>query len=304
MTSCFLLHPPERKLTEWMGSQSKAKLCLIGVLAVVVIAALTGFGVRQRIKRRKMVLDHEIAVESDELLAWLRRGGGKAEAVRLQNFDHAGDAVRGLGATAAIAKGTVKREDLFITTKISPKQCTREAALAAVQEDIKELGGLTPDLVLHHFPCERHHASGSNVKLWQGLQDALKQGLTRSIGVSNYLEEHLTPVLAAGGVPPAVNQCQMSIGSHDDATIAFCKAHNITYEAYSPLKHLDFSDPRITAVASAHKVQPAAVALRWINQQGVVVATSPGSNREYAVEDLAIGDFTLTDDEMAALSKI
>ena len=208
------------------------------------------------------------------------------------------------GVKSAIAKGTVKREDLFITTKISPKQCTREAALAAVQEDIKELGGLTPDLVLHHFPCERHHASGSNVKLWQGLQDALKQGLTRSIGVSNYLEEHLTPVLAAGGVPPAVNQCQMSIGSHDDATIAFCKAHNITYEAYSPLKHLDFSDPRITAVASAHKVQPAAVALRWINQQGVVVATSPGSNREYAVEDLAIGDFTLTDDEMAALSKI
>ena len=79
---------------------------MIGVLAVVVIAALTGFGVRQRIKRRKMVLDHEIAVESDELLAWLRREGGKAEAVRLQNFDHAGDAVRGLGATAAIAKGT------------------------------------------------------------------------------------------------------------------------------------------------------------------------------------------------------
>ena len=104
--SDILLHPPERKLTEWMGSQSKAKLCLIGVLAVVVIAALTGFGVRQRIKRRKMVLDHEIAVESDELLAWLRREGGKAEAVRLQNFDHAGDAVRGLGATAAIAKGT------------------------------------------------------------------------------------------------------------------------------------------------------------------------------------------------------
>ena len=142
------------------------------------------------------------------------------------------------GVKSAIAKGTVKREDLFITTKISPKQCTREAALAAVQEDIKELGGLTPDLVLHHFPCERHHASGSNVKLWQGLQDALKQGLTRSIGVSNYLEEHLTPVLAAGGVPPAVNQCQMSIGSHDDATIAFCKAHNITYDLSFLWNHL------------------------------------------------------------------
>ena len=239
----------------------------------------------------------------------------------------------GAALRKAMAALEISRDDLFITTKISPRLCSRAAALAAVREDVKELG-LTPDLVLHHFPCERHHAVGSNLDVWKGLQQALNSGMTRSIGVSNYVAKDLMPLLSAGGEPPALNQCQMSIGSHDDDTIAFCKSHNITYQAYSPLRHLNFSDPRVTSVATAHgvggnggsnpatrdlptapspralrgprrcQVQSAQVALRWINQQGVALATSPGSNSEYATEDLAIGGFTLTDDEMAALSKI
>ena len=237
--------------------------------------------------------------DSSSVELWISLGGRGIDTA----YDYFNQAQVAAGINESIAKGTVTREDLFITTKISPKICTRAAALAAVQEDIKELG-LTPDLVLHHFPCEHHHARGSNVEVWKGLQDALQQGLTRSIGVSNYVASDLAPVLAAGGKPPALNQCQMSIGSHDDATIAFCKSHNITYEAYSPLRHLNLTDPRLTLVATAHKVQSAQVALRWINQQGVVLATSPGSNREYVSEDLAIDGFTLTDDEMASLSKI
>ena len=209
------------------------------------------------------------------------------------------------GVKAEIANG-VGREELFITTKISPSTCSREAALQAVQEDVKELAGIKPDLVLHHFPCSsgRHHASGSNAAVWQGLQDALAQGLTRAIGVSNYAAGDIDEVLAVGGVPPAVNQCQMSVGSHDDATIKYCQRHNITYEAYSPLRRVDLTDSRITKIANNHNATTAQVALRWINQQGVVIATSPGMNREYALADLAIGDFRLGDDEMSSLSAI
>lgn len=69
------------------------------------------------------------------------------------------------GMNAAMAKG-IPRSDLFLTTKISPRQCSRAAALAAVQEDLKELNGLTPDLVLHHFPCGSHHSSGKSADVW------------------------------------------------------------------------------------------------------------------------------------------
>lgn len=98
----------------------------------------------------------------------------------------------------------------------------------------------------------------------------------------------------------------MSIGSHDDATIAFCKEHGITHEAYSPLRHVDFSDATLNKIAASHNKSVAQVALRWINQQGVTLATSPGSNEQYAKEDLDVymNPFDLTDEEMTALSSI
>ena len=231
---------------------------------------------------------------------WISLGGTGMDTA----YDYNNQQDVAAGIKAAIAKGVASRKDLFLTTKISPSLCTRDAALAAVKEDVKELDGLIPDLVLHHFPCERHHATGRNADVWKGLQDALAQGLTRSIGVSNYEAKELNEIFAVGGVRPALNQCQMSIGSHDDATIAFCKSQNITYESYSPLRHVNLTDARITSVASAHNVSAAQVALRWVTQQGVAVATSPGMRREYVIEDLALGDFTLTDGEMATLSAI
>ena len=107
-----------------------------------------------------------------------------------------------------------------------------------------------------------------------------------------------------GGVPPALNQCQMSIGSHDDATIAYCQSKNITYESWGPLRRVDLTDPRVVKVASAHHASAAQVALAYIYQRGVLIATSPGVNHEYIEEDLALANITLADDEMATLDKI
>ena len=233
------------------------------------------------------------------VIMWVNNGGRGLDTA----YSYHNQAEVAAGVRAVMAKGVV-REDLFITTKISPHQCTRAAALAAVESDIKELDGLIPDLVLHHHPCSGHHSSGTNAQVWLGLQDALKQRLTRAIGVSNYNSSQLEELLAMAGVPPALNQCQMSIGSHDDATINFCRKHGITYEAFSALRHIDLSDPSLTQVASAHQVSTAQVALRWVVQQGVPLATSPGGNPEYIAADLAIGDFTLADEEMALLSKL
>ena len=112
----------------------------------------------------------------------------------------------------------------------------------------------------------------------------------------------LDAVLAMGGTTPAINQCQMSVGSHDDATINKTKFAGATYEAYSPLRHVDLADPTLVQIARGHNVSTAQVALRWIYQQGIQIATSPGVNEEYIAQDLALPTFALTAGEMATLS--
>ena len=96
----------------------------------------------------------------------------------------------------------------------------------------------------------------------------------------------------------------MSVGDHDDDTIEFCRAHNITYESYGALRSVDLADPRIAKIADAHGVSTAQVALRWVTQQGCPVAVSPGLHRGYAVEDLGLGSFSLSAAEVETLSKI
>ena len=95
---------------------------------------------------------------------------------------------------------------------------------------------------------------------------ALAANLTRSIGISNFNTEQIKEILATAVTPPAVNQCSMHVGGHDDETIAFCQKHGILYEAYSPLGGGDLggksvmSYPAIKAIAAAHKVSSAQVA--------------------------------------------
>jgi len=103
-------------------------------------------------------------------------------------------------------------------------------------------------------------------------------------------------------VPPAVNQCSMSIGNHDDVTLQFCKKMNITYQAYSPFHgSVDiFHDPDIVAIAAKYKVSSAQVVLRWIVQNNAIFVTA-GMNQQYLKQDLAIFDFNLNETEMGLL---
>ena len=105
---------------------------------------------------------------------------------------------------------------------------------------------------------------------------------------------------------PAVNQCQMSVGSHDDATIAFCQKNGIAYEAYSPLGRgsLNTSDPRIVKIAANHPGKSVfQICLRWIVQQDCLMAVS-STKLAHDLSDLDLFDFELTTEEMATLSAI
>lgn len=224
-----------------------------------------------------------------------------------------------------------KRGDYFITTKVpagvgvnegNTSDCSADPQIALnyVKDDLKQLGLEYVDLVLLHGPCRfgaPEHVpdpTASDNALWKGLQAALTQGLTRAIGVSNYNSSELA---ALEGPAPAVNQCQMSVGpasttlpmphiAHDDATIQYCKAHGITYESWRAVGGCPMSDTKVSAIAKAHGKTAAQICLRWVLQQGAIIASGTGSKKveAYTKQDFEIFNFTLTDSEMSVLSTI
>jgi diketogulonate reductase-like aldo/keto reductase len=243
--------------------------------------------------------------------AWLSPAvGGKALDTALSY----GTAVQ-TAVGAALASSGLARREVFLTTKIpccpdGVAQHTQFScddpgagnATLALERDLRELGVAVVDLALLHWPCTD---MAQSIAAYRALEAFQRAGKARAIGVSNFNSSQLAALLAAATVPPAVNQCEFSIGDHDDATLAFCARHGITYEAYSPLgglSHVDvLGDADVLAIAAAHGVSAAQVALRWVVQQGVPFVTA-ATNATYMAEDLDLFGFALSDDEMRTLS--
>eukprot|EP01050_Picozoa_sp_SAG11_P008583 SAG11_NODE_766_length_7274_cov_11.526690_5_plen_282_part_00 len=264
---------------------------------------------------------------------WLAQGGrGLDTANSYNNQDQIGAAVRASG---------LPRSAIFITTKIYCAGNT-SGAVAAIDSDLKQLGVPSVDLMLIHRPYpypgspEQCHDVAGRAATWKGLEQAFKAGKTHAIGVSNFNSSELAALLETATITPAVNQCKLSVGSHDDKTIAFCKQHKIhcecalaiclrnrrlvvlrkqckanpgifttvaADEAYSPLRGGEMELPAVKKIAAAHSKSGAQVVLRWIIQQGHLVATS-SDKASWDREDLDLFDWELTAAEMATLSAL
>jgi diketogulonate reductase-like aldo/keto reductase len=250
------------------------------------------------------------------LQPWISAGGRAVDTA----YDYGKNVPGGTQEDVAsvLQASSYPRESIFITTKIpagldfSGKQCRSldpNVALQNVKENLMELNVSYVDLVLLHAPCRGlFNADKQNAALWQGLEDALAQNLTRAIGVSSYNSKELTSLLSTAKVVPAVNQCDMSLKNHDDETITFCQQHNITYEAFYAMKGCDFSSDVIQGIATAHSVSIAQVCLRWVLQRGCIMAVGTGANATsvgpYAAEDLNIYGFELGETEMNTLNAL
>ena len=249
--------------------------------------------------------------ETQALELWLSskvNGVGIDTAMIYQNQDQVG---------AAMKKSGRSRSSMFLVTKI-PNVLPRQQMMEAVRTDIKQLGGLLPDVVLIHTPCSSGFVSHGCVPAteseiqdaWLGMMDVLAMNLTKSIGVSNFNVQNLQPIIQMKDVVvPSINQCAMSVGSHDDETISYCAQHSIQYEAYSPLGRgkLNVSDPRIVEIASNHNgMSVYQVCLRWIAQQNIPFALS-STTLSHDLSDL-LGSCSQTDmltaQEMSILSNI
>jgi len=217
-----------------------------------------------------------------------------------------------VGKAIAAASPAVRKE-LFQTTKV-PGGRNASYALQIVKADIAMLGVKTVDLVLMHSPGKGGPGMAKRIlDTYAGLEQALDEGLTRAIGVSNFKVVHLNVLKGAKlKHKPSVNQCFFAVGNHNDAAVALGKTMDITYAAYSPLGPFCepvgncskpvLVDPTVKAITKKHNVSSAEVAMRWIVQQGHAIVTA-SAVAAYDVEDITgIFKFGLTADEMAKLT--
>merc|ERR1711935_549217 len=190
--------------------------------------------------------------------------------------------------------------DVFITTKIPG--CFEVAKF--VEKDLKLLNVSSIDLLLLHSDLPDFNCANS----WKVLEQYQQQGKVKSIGISNFKSKAILKLLETATIPPAVNQIEVNVFSHDDDTIQTCAIHNITVEAYSPFgspgrdkkARSIFSDPTIGSIAKAHNVSAAQVSMRWLVQRGRVV-TFLSENPAHQANDADIFGFSLSESEMGQI---
>ena len=203
------------------------------------------------------------------------------------------------GVGAAIAASGIPREEIFITTKL--RNGEHGAAVEAFEASRKSLGVDTIDLYLIHWPVP---SQGLFVDAWQAMEKIHADGRARTIGVSNFLADHLESLLAAATVVPAVNQIELHPTFQQTTLSAMTRAHGIAVEAYSPLgQGSDLTAAAITSLAQKHGSTPAQIVLAWHLGIGNIVIPK-SSHPDRMRENLGAAEISLGRDEMDAVTAL
>jgi 2,5-diketo-D-gluconate reductase A len=202
---------------------------------------------------------------------------------------------------AAIRASGLKREDIFVTTKLRNDHHAAHDIQGAFQRSLDMLDIGYIDLYLIHWPMPKFDYY---VEAWKQFEGFLAAGSTRAIGVSNFKIAHLERLLAETSIVPALNQVELHPVFQQKELRAFQDQHGIKAEAWAPLGQgrypLD-SIPAVNAAAAAHGKSPAQVMLRWHLQEGIIAI--PKANRpEHMQANFDIFDFELTPAEQAAIN--
>ncbi|KAK9509232.1 hypothetical protein O3M35_006588 [Rhynocoris fuscipes] len=225
------------------------------------------------------------------------------------SYDNEGDLGRVL--KDLLPKYNLKREDIFITSKLAPEDHGAERVYSAVTRSLKLLDVSYLDLYLIHWPGS-YLSSKDNQKLrkesWKGLEDLYKDGKLKAIGVSNYTARHIRELLSYCSVKPVLNQVEFHIYyRHPDDLLNLCSESDILLQAYSSLGGTSVNrqileDPIVKSIADELAVQPAQVLLRWALQSGFGII--PRSRTPERILSNIQLDFTLSDKQMKTLNSI
>ncbi|KAL2643359.1 hypothetical protein R1flu_010946 [Riccia fluitans] len=211
----------------------------------------------------------------------------------------------------ALKDSGIPRENIFVTSKVSPYEQGFDNALEAVCQILERLGTEYLDLCLIHWPgaAKLELRSEKNKELrhetWKALEKLYLEKKCRAIGVSNFTQQHLECLLSSGCVvKPSVNQVEMHPYLIQKPLRDFCRHNEILLQAYSPLGVGSLlADPVVCEIASSRQRTPAQILLRWGLQHNVVVLPK-SVKKDRIVENAAIFDFVLSNEEMARLDSL
>lgn len=226
----------------------------------------------------------------------------KALEVGYRMFDTASAYFNEEQVGKAIASSAIKREELFITTKlwVQDYEYEYEDALKAFDLSLHKLGLDYIDLYLLHKPYGNYYAA------WRALEKLYKEGLIRAIGITSFSNERLLDLCLHNEVKPALNQIETNPFFQQHSANAFLKSEGIVHEAWAPFaegKNDIFNNEVLKLIAENHHKSVGSVILRWLNQRNIVVIPKT-VRKERMIENFNIFDFTLSDDEMQAIAAL
>jgi 2,5-diketo-D-gluconate reductase A len=205
------------------------------------------------------------------------------------------------GVGQAVHAAGLERDDVYITTKCWNNDQGHDEAKRALRASLDRLEMRHVDLYLIHWPAP---ANDRYLDTWKAFTELQQEGLTRSIGVSNFHEPHLERIIGETGVVPVVNQIELHPYLQQTGLRRAHAEHGIVTEAWSPLAQgAVLDDPAIVAIAERLGVTAGQVVIRWHLQLGHVVI--PKSVTQSRIEEnFDVFGFTLTDDDMDAIAAL
>lgn len=204
------------------------------------------------------------------------------------------------GVGAGIKQSGVDRQDIFLVDKIWFSRYPYEKAKASIDDSLKKLGTDYIDLMLLHQPY------GDVFGAYRAMEDAMKEGKLRAIGVSNFPSDRFIDIASQVNVAPAINQVEANVFNQESDMFQYIKLFNTHMMGWGPLaegKNGFFTNPILTNIGNKYGKSVAQVALRFLLQLGVIVI--PKSTRiERMRQNLDVFDFNLSPDDMAQIRKL
>ncbi len=200
----------------------------------------------------------------------------------------------------AIKKSGVKREDLFITTKLWVHDTGYEKTKRAFEKSLNKLQIDYLDLYLIHQPYGDVHGS------WRAMEELYKNGKVRAIGVSNFHPDRIMDIITFNEVVPAVNQIETHPFNQQIENQKFLQENNVQIESWGPFaegKNNIFSNELLVSLAAKYKKSVAQLILRWLTKRGVIIIPK-SVRKERMIENFNIFDFEISIEDMDAIAAL
>lgn len=200
----------------------------------------------------------------------------------------------------AINSSGIKREEIFLTTKVWIEHYGYEETKASIYESLKKLNSSYIDLVLLHQPFSDVYGA------WRALEELYENGVIKAIGVSNFLPDRLVDICSFARIKPMVNQIETHPFNAQTEANAWLNKYGVCHEAWAPFgegRNGLFENETLANIGNKYGKTCAQVALRWAIQRNVVVIPK-SIHKERMIENFNVFDFVLTDEDMLNIAKL